>query len=62
MAVERSGRVGVILVMNVNEYRKVLKRKDEADYNDQLSACHKRCAERTMEAMRKNGSIIIKLG
>jgi len=62
MAVERSGRVGVILVMNVNEYRKVLKRKDDADYNDQLSACHKRCAERTMEAMRKNGSIFIKLG
>lgn len=27
-----------------------------------LKACHKRCAERTLQAMEKNGSIFIKLG
>jgi len=27
-----------------------------------LKACHKRCAERTLEAMEKNGSVFIKLG
>ncbi len=38
----------------------------EADGEDEqaslLKACHKRCAERTLRALEKNGSIFIKLG
>jgi len=34
----------------------------DEDYTALLSACHKRCAERTLVAMEKNGSIFIKLG
>lgn len=62
IAAERSGRVGVTLAVCVNDYRKTLKRHEEANYDGLLSACHKRCAERTLEAMEKNGSIFIKLG
>nr|POF16399.1 abc1 family protein mcp2 like [Quercus suber] len=61
-AVERSGRVGVTLALCVNDYRKTLKRTEEANFPALLSACHKRCANRTLEAMEKNGSIFIKLG
>jgi aarF domain-containing kinase len=32
------------------------------DYNAFLKACHKRCAERTLVTLEKNGSIFIKLG
>lgn len=32
------------------------------EYEGLLKACHKRCAERTLVAMEKNGSIFIKLG
>ncbi|KAK5171059.1 uncharacterized protein LTR77_004203 [Saxophila tyrrhenica] len=62
VAAERSGRVGVTLAVCVNDYRKTLKRSEEPNYDALLSACHKRCAERTLEAMEKNGSIFIKLG
>ncbi|KAK3050478.1 hypothetical protein LTR09_008389 [Extremus antarcticus] len=62
VAAERSGRVGVTLAVCINEYRKVLKRSEEPNYDALLSACHKRCAQRTLEAMEKNGSIFIKLG
>jgi predicted unusual protein kinase regulating ubiquinone biosynthesis (AarF/ABC1/UbiB family) len=43
-------------------YRDVLKRDDEPDYNEQLKACHLRCAKRTLHTLEKNGSIFIKLG
>lgn len=54
--------MGVTLAVCVNDYRKTLKRSEDSDYAKQLSACHKRCAERTLQAMEKNGSIFIKLG
>ena len=62
LTVERSGRVGVTLAVCVNDYRKTLKKHDDPNYGSLLSACHKRCAQRTLEAMEKNGSIFIKLG
>ncbi|CAN9256390.1 unnamed protein product [Alternaria alternata] len=46
----------------VDIYRDVLKRDDEPDYNEQLKACHLRCAKRTLHTLEKNGSIFIKLG
>ncbi|KAM0715464.1 hypothetical protein Q7P37_008962 [Cladosporium fusiforme] len=62
IACERSGRVGVTLALCVNDYRVTLKKHEEPNYQALLSACHKRCAERTLVAMEKNGSIFIKLG
>ena len=38
------------------------KRDDPEEESSLLKACHKRCAERTLEAMEQNGSIFIKLG
>ena len=45
-------------------YRVTLKHDHEKpeDFEAMLKACHKRCAERTLVAMEKNGSIFIKLG
>ncbi|KAF2479923.1 ABC1 family protein-like protein [Neohortaea acidophila] len=62
IAAERSGRVGAVLALSVNDYRVVLKKSEDPNYDELLKACHKRCAERTLEAMKKNGSIFIKLG
>ncbi|RMZ12943.1 hypothetical protein D0860_02760 [Hortaea werneckii] len=63
MSCERSGRVGWTLALCVNDYYWMMKKDGtEPNYQAQLSACHKRCAERTLEAMEKNGSIFIKLG
>lgn len=62
MACERSGRVGITLALCVNDYRKTLKQEENPSFQAFLSACHKRCANRTLEAMEKNGSIFIKLG
>lgn len=39
-----------------------LKQDGDEHYDQLLKACHKRCAERTLAAMEKNGSIFIKLG
>lgn len=50
------------LAICVNDYRKTLKKSEDPNYDSLLSACHKRCAQRTLEAMEKNGSIFIKLG
>lgn len=50
------------LAVNVNDYRKTLQKSEDPNYDKLLSACHKRCANRTFEAMEKNGSIFIKLG
>lgn len=45
-------------------YRTTLRQEydDDADYEASLNACHLRCAQRTLRAMEKNGSIFIKLG
>ncbi|KAK4941445.1 hypothetical protein LTR28_008896, partial [Elasticomyces elasticus] len=43
-------------------YRVTLKQDRDPEYAALLCACHKRCAERTLVAMEKNGSIFIKLG
>lgn len=47
-------------------YRKTLnhnEKLEDADEKDKLlRACHKRCADRTLKAMEKNGGIFIKLG
>ena len=48
-----------------SSYRRTLNKKadhDKENYDGLLKACHKRCAERTLAAMKKNGSIFIKLG
>lgn len=43
-------------------YRTTLKRDADADYEEQLKACHLRCAKRTLRTLERNGSIFIKLG
>lgn len=48
-----------------NSYRVTLKHRDQLspeEYAKTLRACHKRCAERTLHVLEKNGSIFIKLG
>ncbi|KAK2813160.1 hypothetical protein FQN50_000837 [Emmonsiellopsis sp. PD_5] len=63
-AAERTGRVVGTLGVCINDYRKTLNR--DSDSEDEkaawLKACHKRCAERTLRVLEKNGSIFIKLG
>ncbi|KAJ5889865.1 hypothetical protein N7504_010675 [Penicillium tannophilum] len=63
-AARRSGRVVGTLALCINDYRVTLKQEfptpEESDAN--LRACHKRCAERTLRVLEKNGSIFIKLG
>ncbi|KAF2204787.1 ABC1-domain-containing protein [Delitschia confertaspora ATCC 74209] len=61
-AVQRSSRVIGTLFINIKDYRDTLAKDKEANYNDLLRACHKRCAERTLITLEKNGSIFIKLG
>lgn len=49
---------------NRDSYRQTLKQEheDPAEADSFLKACHKRCAERTLEVLEKNGSIFVKLG
>ncbi|KAJ6440528.1 DUF92 domain protein [Purpureocillium lavendulum] len=65
-AAERTGRVIATLAICINDYRTTLNAKaamtDEAEQNNVLTACHKRCAERTLKVLEKNGGIFIKLG
>ncbi|KAF4971428.1 hypothetical protein FSARC_1737 [Fusarium sarcochroum] len=65
-AAERTGRVAVALAVCINDYRTTLNaRETTADHDEQeimLKACHKRCAERTLVVLEKNGGIFIKLG
>ncbi|RDA87189.1 hypothetical protein CP533_6920 [Ophiocordyceps camponoti-saundersi (nom. inval.)] len=63
-AAERTGRVATALVICINDYRTTLNAKAAADDQggDMLKACHKRCAERTLRVLEKNGGIFIKLG
>jgi aarF domain-containing kinase len=63
---ERSGRVATVLALCINDYRAALNERekvhDEEEKNNILNACHKRCAERTLKVLEKNGGIFIKLG
>ncbi|GAO14690.1 uncharacterized protein UV8b_04625 [Ustilaginoidea virens] len=65
-SVERTGRVVAALAMCINDYRTTLNAMATAEDADEqkpaLKACHKRCAERTLKVMEKNGGIFIKLG
>ncbi|KAF2461316.1 ubiquinone biosynthesis protein, partial [Lineolata rhizophorae] len=64
-AVRRTGRVVGTLGVCVNDYRKTLPLRDEVpadEYAALLSACHQRCADRTLAALEANGSVFIKLG
>ncbi|KAI4860372.1 ABC1-domain-containing protein [Hypoxylon rubiginosum] len=65
-ATERAGRVAAALAICINDYRTALnKRDDSKDPEEQdliLKTCHKRCAERTLKVLEKNGGIFIKLG
>ncbi|KAL2145557.1 hypothetical protein VTI28DRAFT_6795 [Corynascus sepedonium] len=65
-AIERSGRVVSTLVLCVNDYRTTLNQRDLLNDPDErehvLKACHKRCANRTLKVLEKNGGIFIKLG
>ncbi|PGH29253.1 Atypical/ABC1/ABC1-B protein kinase [[Emmonsia] crescens] len=63
-AAERTGRVTVALAVCINDYRKTLNRQSDSEDEkaEWLKACHKRCAERTLRVLEKNGSIFIKLG
>ncbi|KAL1304790.1 hypothetical protein AAFC00_003722 [Neodothiora populina] len=64
-AAQRTGRVTTALALNINDYRRTLGSHDkhtEEEYQALLKACHKRCAERTLVVLEKNGSIFVKLG
>ncbi|KAG6005622.1 hypothetical protein E4U21_007810 [Claviceps maximensis] len=65
-SVERTGRVVAVLAICINDYRTTLNAmavtEGEDEQNKVLRACHKRCAERTLKAMERNGGIFIKLG
>jgi aarF domain-containing kinase len=47
-------------------YRTSLNQRDKLDDEEEqytvLKQCHKRCAERTLKVLEKNGGIFIKLG
>ncbi|KAF2690766.1 ABC1-domain-containing protein [Lentithecium fluviatile CBS 122367] len=62
IAAERSGRVVSTLFVNIKDYRHTLKHPEADNYDEQLKACHLRCAKRTLHTLEKNGSIFIKLG
>ncbi|UPX17206.1 phosphate system positive regulatory protein pho81, variant 2 [Ascochyta rabiei] len=61
-AAQRTYRVAATLALNIKDYRDTLKRDSDADYAEQLKACHLRCAKRTLRTLERNGSIFIKLG
>lgn len=47
-----------------DSYRVTLKKETSSpeEHSELIHACHKRCAERTLRVLEKNGSIFIKLG
>lgn len=50
----------------LHSYRTTLNAREATEDHDEqenmLKACHKRCAERTLVVLEKNGGIFIKLG
>lgn len=63
-AAVRTGRVVGTLAVCINDYRVTLNQETASpeERNEAIRACHKRCAERTLRVLEKNGSIFIKLG
>ncbi|KAH8693147.1 putative ubiquinone biosynthesis protein [Talaromyces proteolyticus] len=63
-AAARTGRVVTTLAICINDYRTTLNQTGNSpeERDAMLKACHKRCAERTLFVLEKNGSIFIKLG
>ncbi|KAL4906436.1 hypothetical protein BDW74DRAFT_150350 [Aspergillus multicolor] len=63
-AAARTGRVVGTLAVCINDYRVTLKQETSTseERSEAIHACHKRCAERTLRVLEKNGSIFIKLG
>ncbi|KAI1778698.1 ABC1-domain-containing protein [Hypoxylon cercidicola] len=65
-ATERAGRVAAALAICINDYRTSLNKRDTTEDPEEqdviLKTCHKRCAERTLKVLEKNGGIFIKLG
>ncbi|KAH8428799.1 ABC1 kinase family protein [Aspergillus melleus] len=63
-AAQRTGRVVGTLAVCINDYRVTLKQETSSpeERSENIRACHKRCAERTLRVLEKNGSIFIKLG
>lgn len=65
-ATERAGRVAAALGICINDYRTTLNAREAIENAEEkevmLKACHKRCAERTLKVLEKNGGIFIKLG
>ncbi|OOF97770.1 hypothetical protein ASPCADRAFT_205027 [Aspergillus carbonarius ITEM 5010] len=63
-AAARTGRVVGTLAVCINDYRVTLKQESSTpeERSEAIRACHKRCAERTLRVLEKNGSIFIKLG
>ncbi|KAI0393266.1 ABC1 family-domain-containing protein [Xylariaceae sp. FL0594] len=63
---ERTGRVAAALALCINDYRTSLNQREKTDDPEAqdiiLKQCHKRCAERTLKVLEKNGGIFIKLG
>lgn len=63
---ERAMRVASALFICINDYRTTLNKRDnvqdETERGSLLSGCHKRCAERTLRVLEKNGGIFIKMG
>lgn len=62
----RSGRVLQTLILNMLDYRRTLNQNEKIEdieqRNNSLTACHQRCADRTLNIMKKNRGIFIKLG
>ncbi|KAL4978099.1 ABC1 family-domain-containing protein [Aspergillus desertorum] len=63
-AAARTGRVVGTLTICINDYRVTLNQETSTpeERNEAIRACHRRCAERTLRVLEKNGSIFIKLG
>jgi len=65
-ATERAARVASTLYICINDYTTSLKKRDKTEdpgaKDSILRKCHKRCAERTLKVLEKNGGIFIKLG
>ncbi|KAL3437710.1 ABC1 family-domain-containing protein [Aspergillus tetrazonus] len=63
-AAARTGRVVGTLAVCINDYRVTLKQETSTpeERNEAIRACHKRCADRTLHVLERNGSIFIKLG
>ncbi|RKF61284.1 ABC1 family protein MCP2-like protein [Erysiphe neolycopersici] len=62
----RTGRVLKTMVLCMNDYRITLKQnekiEDKEERNRSMTACHQRCADRTLKTLEDNAGIFIKLG